>query len=189
MPQSPRDTSTIDRELFDLLGSLVNRPPPKRFSMGEGNPEVLEPPQQVPDYLPVQGSEMLQRLVQEYQKRLPWLGQYVSGVSQSPTPAAASLAESSGIPWQQVGGTNLLGATDVDSGEVYMNPTSGHPEMMEGVLAHEFAHGLGEPHSRRLYNIQGLGQMRHDALNPPQSRQSIVEEILRQLPNFRRGRP
>lgn len=164
MPQNPPDTSGIERELFDLLGSLVDRPD-QRIRVGSGNPSVSAPPPLAPNPVPVIGSEMLARLVQMYQKRLPWLGNYVSRVSNNPTPGTQGFTDEAGLPWNYFVGTNLRGATDMDTGEIAVNPRERIDQGMEAVLAHEIAHALGlREHDRKMANIQGLAQMRTDAI-------------------------
>lgn len=181
MPRTaPPDISGIEQELFDSLGGMVNEPE-FRVAMGYDNPTAVAPPQKVPTNMSVTGSPMLAKLVEHYKTRLPWLGKYVPRVSESVTPAAASMVEEAGIPWQRFPDTNLMGVYDIPTKEIGINPRAG-ADRMEAVLAHEIAHALGERgHSRNLYNIQGLAQMRADALEMGGSEDGV------KFPRRRRG--
>ena len=179
MPQNRPDVSGIERELFDLLGSFVDRPD-QRIRMGADNPPVPAPVPLVPDRIPVTGSPMLSNLVEYYKKRLPWLGKYVTGVSESLTPGGQEFLADSKIPWNRYPDTNLAGVFDTDFRDIGINP-SVSPNRMEGVLAHEIAHALGQGHTRALYNAQGLGQMRADAFAegpaPPEDIRTAIQAL------------
>lgn len=180
------DLSGIERELFGLLSARAKRLPSRTFQMA--GVDVPEPPQQVPDFIPVTGSPLLQRLVNLYSSRLPWLGQYVKGVSESVTPAAASMAEESGIPWDRTHLTNLGGAFDTISGDIYINPSL-PPNRMESILAHELAHSLGyNDNERDISNIEGLAQMREDALEMSRPRSPGFADAIEEIRNVLKKR-
>lgn len=173
MPQGPSDPNyqrglnILEEELARLMmARLGDQTRPRMAKRGDEYP--LTPPNPLRTASPpVMGSPMLQQLVREYSRMVPEISFSAPRIVESATPAVAEEFEDSGMPLAAYPRSNLLGMTDLQTGEVSVNPglrTAKNPMFnVEETLAHELAHTLGHGHDRDMVNIEGLARMRSDA--------------------------